>query len=226
MARKSVSMLLGAMTPPAVASPTTPVARRRILVQVLRDKSGSFAHVEGIALKAQEELLKRIRFDATLEPQTAICLTEMSGIVRSSGYEAPNNVAAPGIKAGSTSPFKLALETVMEQDRAIGVQPGDLVIHVLIGDWLSSDAVAEAIPVYRDHQAQFIVPVHAFVVNIGGADVDHGIANMVSTKHIPFDTSESAIDEVMNLIFDLMKKTEAQGEVALNRMTSIAFSEM
>ena len=226
MARKSVSMLLGAMTPPAVASPTTPVARRRILVQALRDKSGSFAHVEGISLKAQEELLKRIRFDATLEPQTAICFTEMSGIVRSSGYEAPNNVVPPGIKAGSTSPFKLALETVMEQDRAIGVQPGDLVIHVLIGDWLSSDAVADVLPIYRDHQETFLVPVHCFVVNIGGAEVNHEIANQVSTKHIPFDTSESAIDEVMSLIFDLLKKTEAQGEVALNRMTSIAFDQM
>jgi hypothetical protein len=114
----------------------------------------------------------------------------------------------------------------MEQDRAIGVQPGDLLIHVLIGDWLSSDAVADVIPVYRDHQDTFIAPVHAFVVNIGGAEVNHAIANMVSTQHIPFDTSESAIDEVMSLIFDLLKKTEAQGEVALNRMTSIAFSEM
>ena len=226
MARKSVSMLLGAMTPPAVAAPTTPAAHRRFLVQVVRDKSGSFAHVEGIALKAQEELLKRISLDPTLEPQTAICLTEMSGIVRSSGYQAPTNVVAPGLKAGSTSPFKLALETAMEQDRAIGAQPGDLVIHVLIGDWLSSDAVADVIPVYRGHQDNFIVPVHAFVVNIGGAEVNHAIADMVSTRHIPFDTSESAIDEVMSLIFDLLKKTEAQGEAALNRMTSIAFSEM
>ena len=103
MARKSLTTLVGSLAPPMVAPLTaTPSAHRRILLQVLRDKSGSFAHVEGLALKAQEDLISKIKFDPTLESQTAICLTEMSGIVRSSGYQAPNDVVAPGLKAGST----------------------------------------------------------------------------------------------------------------------------
>jgi len=225
-------MALGAMSP----MPSTSFAQRReelsvaipgrIFVQIGLDKSGSFSHRNDETDRATHKLRDAIWVHKDLRPKVKLAVTTMSSLVSSTGYLAVNSKVLPDLRAGGTSPFGLFIEEMVKTDVAVGANANDLFAHVIIGDWQSSDDLSQPLEWYHHHQREFVAPVHTFLVNIGGEGINHEVANRVSIKHLPYNGSDDAIEEVMALILGLIQRASVEGHAALNAMPSIDFASM
>jgi hypothetical protein len=212
MVRASVSKTLGVSKPLMSSVPQFPVPGGRIFLQILRDKSGSFLEFDPIASQAQEVLISKIKADASLKSRVRLAITEMSGTVGTSGYQTLNDVEAPEIPAGGFSPFGQLVMTAMSVDQRETIQPDELMVHVAMGDWQSFDDLEVPLAQYRTHQEKFGTGVHVFLINIGDY-VNKPIANTVSTRYQPFDSSDQAYEEIFNLIFKMLKSVATDRRV-------------
>jgi uncharacterized protein YegL len=202
----------------AVAS----VLRKQIRLQLMLDLSGSFRQHETLLRNTVnwlvDELLKMPNVENVL-----LCITEMSGIVQSSGYLPVDKFIAVNLPAGSTSPFAAALGEMIKQNEGLSDDPeGALQIDVPIGDWFYSEdddnVMAAALTAYQKHQKEHCGGTHVFPVCIGHS-INTDVAKLVSIRYQPYTDKDVAFEAIFALILGLIKDVSQDVTSLQNRVS-------
>ena len=209
--------------------PAFPGIVKKIRINILRDKSGSFGDNEADAAAGVLWLLNAIIEKPAISTMVMVNIVEMSGIVKSSGYQPVVGFEPANIPAQGQSPFAAAIRKVIADNEAMGEEPGVLQIDIGIGDWVQSgeeSSLPDAIAAYRKHQETFCGGTYVFPVVIGNPGAyAMGVAEQVSVRYDPFIGKETAFDEIFRLIFGLIEKV-SQNAASLQTMRSLEPAEL
>lgn len=239
MKKPGVSQILGANTTasPVVTEAVPPLTsmaavQKRTLTRAVNktirihlpvDKSGSYVQNEPARINAQDKFVGRILDDPNLAGMVLLCVTEMSAVVKSSGYLPIKKFVPENITAGGTSPFATLLEATMAED-VRSAQQDAITIHVPMGDWFSCEEMDAVMVKYHEHQKSHCGGVHVFPVCMG-QPINTELAKTVSIRYQPYTDPNTAFDEIFDHIFNLISNVSLNAD-ALKTYRSLTESQL
>jgi hypothetical protein len=193
-------------------------------LHLLVDKTGSMAVHVATYMAAWAEFAAKIKSTPGLRDKVRICMTEMSSLVESSGYQPATAFEPVDLPVGGGSPHGQMIKVAIEEDEKFITDSKDTNIQVVIADWCSSDDVVGPIKQYRKHQSKFQGGVHVFPVCMGGfCDLD--TAGTVSTKYEVCTDSVDAFQKVFTQIFEMVEEA-SKNPASLNSFRSLSEKEI